>query len=202
MFIGLIPFGFFVSFLGSLFLNKEVDVVDSQRCELLNWAAERHEKTSVGHVGVAAITIQSVYHGQREPKQAGSKFRAKNSHLLSVKGLLELVDLAVAHVVVGVGDGGGGVGQLAGVAPALVVVLGAVVVEGGGHDNEQGVADGAGEQLDVDVEGHLGLVVCRDALDARDPVVLGLVVVGDLEPVLKEGCVCSAGHFDLGFPKR
>jgi hypothetical protein len=60
--------------------------------------------------------------------------------------------------------------------------------------HRQGVADGAGEELDVDVEGELRLAVGRDALDAGDAVVFGLVVVGPLEGVLEEGRIAAAGH--------
>lgn len=69
--------------------------------------------------------------------------------------------------------------------------------QGSGQDDEQGVADGAGEELDVDVEGQLGLVVGADALDASDSVIFRLVVVGDLEAVFEESCVAAARHCGL-----
>lgn len=79
----------------------------------------------------------------------------RNIHSLPVLPILKLVNLAVADIVVLVGKRALARTHLGDVAPAALVVFGAVVVEGGGDEHVQLVAFLTGEELVVDVEGDL-----------------------------------------------
>lgn len=97
--------------------------------------------------------------------------------------LLEAVDLAVADIVVHVGQRGlGGAVEL---APAALV-LGAVEVERAGQQQLHRLAHLDRVELAVDVERHGRLAVRRRARNARHPVVLGIVDRRDVERVFVE----------------
>lgn len=117
----------------------------------------------------------------------------KHSHALSISTVLELVNLAVADVIVIVGQAGR-LGAGLDVAPAALLLAGlAVEAQGGGEHDAQGVAHAAGEELNVDVERHLRGIVVGRGRDARHAVVLCLVVVCHHEAFLKELGV-AGGH--------
>lgn len=116
-----------------------------------------------------------------------------DSHGVSVVCLLKLVDLAMADIVVKVGNRRRRITSLAHVPPALLLLLASIQGQRRRQDHVQSIRDGAGEELNVDVEGHDGLRIGRRARDASDAIVLGLVIVGHREGFLKESGV-AAGH--------
>ena len=76
------------------------------------------------------------------------------------------------------------------VPPPLAVILAAIEGEGGGEQDLQPVADGAGEELGVDVEGEGGVAVFGVGGEAGDAVVFLGVDGGEGEGVGEEVRVC------------
>jgi hypothetical protein len=151
-----------------LFLDKKVDVVDAERSQLLDRALERHEETTKRDVSVDGVSIEC---------------------------LLKLVDLAMAHIVVEVGNRGWRITALTNVPPALLFLLAAIQSQCCCQNNMQRVTTGTWEQLNVDVERHDGLRVGRCARNTCDTIVLGLIVLHYGKGLLKEGGI-SASHFE------
>ena len=54
-FLFCVPFPLFSSPLHILFLHQQVDVVDSEGRQLLDWALQRHEQAAEGDVCVSAV---------------------------------------------------------------------------------------------------------------------------------------------------
>lgn len=108
--------------------------------------------------------------------------------------ILELVDLAVAHVVVSIGKSPHiGFGQ---VSPALVVVAGSVEVQGRSQAYFHVVARVDVQQFGVDIELHSGVVVVGLRGEARGSVVLFVILGRNLELILKENrIICGIRHF-------
>jgi hypothetical protein len=117
----------------------------------------------------------------------------KEPHSQSISiAILKPVVLAVAHVVVHVGERGGA--ALADAAPTCLLLC-AVEAQGGGQDHLDLLAGVAGKQLVVDVEGHGERVVGRGAEDARHAVVALVVDLGQGEGLLED---LRVGHGGLG----
>lgn len=109
---------------------------------------------------------------------------AGHIHSLSINTILELVDLAIAHVVVHIRKRV----LAANMSPSLLLflVLGPVEAQASSEEYLDVDARAEGEELGVDIEGHGRLVVGRGRDDARHAVVLALVVVRHRECVLEE----------------
>lgn len=115
--------------------------------------------------------------------------------LAGLVAVLKLVELAMAHVVEHISEGGlAAVARAADIPPALEVVLGAIERQRRREHHVDGFADGEGVQLGVDVEGHDGLGVGRGSPDAGNAVVLGLVEGGDGEVLVEERGVGGGRH--------
>lgn len=189
--------------LSSVPAGEEVDVVDTQGRELLVGAVESHQKTAVGHVSLARFRNQTSQPsvlprlmGRNETSP--SRFLGESLHGLTILSVLELVNLAVADILVAVGQGLLNAAELGSIAPASLIVLAAVEGQGSGQGDPEVLANLDGEELLVDVELHAGLAIGGGAVKTVDAVVLGVADALDLELVLEElGVGSKGGHCEV-----
>lgn len=109
-----------------LFLDKKVDVIDAERSQLLDRALERHEETTERDVSIAVGYNQLVYCFQPVVQYERLGFGVANVHGVSIECLFELVDFAMAHIVVEVGNRGWRITALTNVPPALLLLLASI----------------------------------------------------------------------------
>ena len=162
------------------FLHTKVDIVNPQRRKVFIRPLDIEQQPPKRHIHLSAAPRTTSASPFLSPKTQTAK--RGHSHILIVP-LLEAIDFPMADVIVLV--------RHAGLAPAdipppLAVVLAAVERERRREQDLQPVADGAGEELRVDVEGEGGVAVFGVGGEAGDAVVFLRVDGGEGEGVGEE----------------
>lgn len=118
-------------------------------------------------------------------------FAGKNPHGILLLTLRKPVNLAVADIVVIIGETGLAIADL---APACAVVLLAIEGKRRGNSHRHRFTDGAWVELGVHIEGESDRLVTVLAFKTRDAIVFLGVDRVDRESVFEQDWV---GHFEL-----